>query len=87
MDPGQFDKQGFSSMWFQYELQRSIIEMYVPIQIFYPVFASLTAGRKISWQNIVFSREGVNITNLSREGTGGIRLPISISCNTSKLPN
>ena len=21
MDPGQFDKQGFSSMWFQYELQ------------------------------------------------------------------
>ena len=44
MDPGQFDKQGFSSMWFQYELQRSIMEMYVTIQIFYPVFASLNTA-------------------------------------------
>ena len=35
MDPGQFDKQGFSSMWFQYELQRSIMEMYVTIQIYH----------------------------------------------------
>ena len=59
MDPGQFDKQGFSSMWFQYELQRSIMEMYVTIQIFYPVFASLTvltALTPIKWKILqVFS--------------------------------
>ena len=35
MEHGQFDKQGFSSMWFQYELQRSIIEMYVTKQIYH----------------------------------------------------